>query len=139
MSRRLILLVDPDDDSREILRLPLERRGYEVAEARDGAEALYQVRTLRPDLVIGEHPVRLPDGSVLCETLRRDPATAGVPFLAITSYAVPEELERARRTHSAGVLVKPVSPARVVEAVWELVGSPFRSAPLPAPALILSV
>lgn len=104
---RSVLVVDRNADVRQILVTFLESRGYAVAVAHEATAALELVRTLDPDVILGEHPLRLPDGVALCEELRRDRATRGIPFVALTTAALPEEVRAAHRSHPAGVVLKP--------------------------------
>jgi CheY-like chemotaxis protein len=118
-----VLVVDPDPDARRILIMLLEHRGYFVAATDDPLTALELARARVPHAILGEHPQRLPDGSLLCETLLLDEATRGIPFLAVTAGATPAELVRARRTHPAGVAVKPLPLLEIAELVDGLVGA----------------
>lgn len=114
---RLILLVDDDPDARRIFRTVLEQRGYRVLEAQDGIEGLRLARAFHPDLIIREHPIRLPDGSTLAETLKADPTTSAIPIVTITSRATIPEVKAALDDHSVRVLLKPVSPPKVAQTV----------------------
>jgi CheY-like chemotaxis protein len=114
--KQLVLVVDPDPDSRAILCALLAYTGFAVAEADGAAAGLAEALRLLPAVILGEHPMYLEDGSALCERLRRDPATAGIPFVALTTRATASELDDARRTHRL-VLTKPADFAAVVRAV----------------------
>ncbi|HUG41086.1 MAG TPA: response regulator [Longimicrobiales bacterium] len=124
----LILIVDPNVDQRRILASLLEDRGYAAEGAATAEAALASIARRRPALIIGEHPVPLPDGRALCTALAEDSATRDLPFLALTSRAMAAELQAARAAHPAGVLVKPVPLSRIVARVSELIG-PIESAP----------
>jgi KaiC/GvpD/RAD55 family RecA-like ATPase/CheY-like chemotaxis protein len=79
-----ILVVDDEPDERFLLRRMLEREGYEVLDASDGAAALAIVRESRPDLILTDMMMPVMDGAELIGRLRSDPATAGIPILAST-------------------------------------------------------
>ena len=79
-----ILVVDDEPDERFLLRRMLEREGYEVLDASDGAGALAIVRESLPDLVLTDMMMPVMDGAELIRRLRGDPATAGIPILAST-------------------------------------------------------
>ncbi len=113
----LILVVDPDLDVRRIFIALLEHRGHSVAATDDPCVALDLARARAPDLMVGEHPLLLPDGRPLCETLMSHEWTRDIPFLAVTGHAAPEELRGARRSHPAGVIVKPVLPSTVADTL----------------------
>lgn len=117
MTVPVILLVDPNQDQRAILTALLKSHGYGVLATDDPEEALRWAVERRPDLILGEHPVDLPEGDPLCVALLGNPATAGIPFLALTSRAMPDEILAARASHPAGVLVKPVPLPRLLAEV----------------------
>jgi CheY-like chemotaxis protein len=116
-------VVDPDPDTRRILISLLEHRGYFVAATGDPLTALELARARIPHAILGEHPQRLPDGSLLCETLLLEEATRRIPFLAVTSHATLDELLGAHRTHAAGVVVKPVALVEIAALVDGMVGA----------------
>lgn len=123
MAQRTVLLVDGDTDTRKIFRAILLHHGYRVIEAKTAADGLQLAQTARPDVIILEFPVLLPDGHILAEVIKRDPATASIVVLTITSRAFPGELEMARMAGSDACLTKPIRPQLVVEEVERLLGS----------------
>ena len=126
-----ILVVDPSEDQRAILTTLLRDRGYRVLDTPSAADALRLVEVHAPDLILGEHPVGEPEGDPLCVTLLGHPDTAQIPFLALTSRAMPDELASARETHPAGVLLKPVPLHRLLAHVEAVVGAGGAEAPGP--------
>jgi CheY-like chemotaxis protein len=112
----LVLVVDPDVDARTILATFLRHSGYEVAEAGTAAEGLDAARRLAPRMIVGEHPLLLGDGTLLCDMLKRDVVTADIPFLAITSRVTRREWRSAERSHYC-VMAKPLQLSSVAEAI----------------------
>lgn len=108
-----ILVVDADDDTRELYRQSFQLSGYHVVEASDGRDALTKALVSPPNLVVTE--IRLPflDGYALCEILRRDRATADIPILVLTA-ARPTDMDRARRAGADIVVAKPTTPDHIV-------------------------
>lgn len=119
--RLLVLVVEPDRDYRDILCAFLENEGYAVHRPRGPDEALDAVKRLRPSAIVGEHPLHLRDGRLLCVAIRDDPSIPHIPFIAITGHALHENLEEAARTHGCSVFVKPTDHSRVLAALDELV------------------
>jgi twitching motility two-component system response regulator PilG len=117
-----ILVVDPDDDSRAMYREWFRLCGCEVIEASDGREALAEALARPPALVITE--LRLPfiDGYALCDILRRDHVTKGVPILVVTSDARTTEVTRARSAGATAVLPKPATPEQMLAETQRLLG-----------------
>jgi two-component system chemotaxis response regulator CheY len=111
---RSILVVDADDEARALYRESLARVG-EVVEAADGRDALAKALLREPSLVVTEMRLPFIDGPALCELLRRDPATAGVPILVVTGDAGSAAMQRAKRSGADAVMTKPAPPDRVLE------------------------
>ena len=109
-----ILVVDDDPRLREVVRYALSREGFEVAEARDGAEALRQVAALDPALVVLDVLMPEMDGIEVCRTLRR---TSEVPIVFLSSRG--EELDRVLGLELGGddYLTKPFSTRELVSRV----------------------
>ncbi len=107
MSR--ILVVDDEPDLRFLLRRIFERAGHDVVDASHGIDALESVRTSPPDLVVTDMMMPVMDGVELISRLRSDPATAGIPILAVTGDS---ELAG----DADAVLAKPYDPGELVAA-----------------------
>ena len=119
-ARPRILVVDPDDDTRSLYREWLPICGCEVVEATDGREALAEALVRPPALVVTEMRLPFIDGYALCDILRRDHATKGVPILVVTSEARASELTRARTAGATAVLVKPATPEQILAEMQRL-------------------
>ena len=117
-----VLIVDADDDTRELYRQSFDADAWQIVEARDGRDALATALTHPPALVITETRLPFIDGYALCEILRDDAATRHVPILVVTSEARPSELDRARQAGADDVLTKPAVPERVLETAQALLG-----------------
>ena len=114
-----ILVVDDDPSIRFMLRLILERGGYEVSEAHHGAAALNQMKDTLPDVVVTDMMMPVMDGRELIERLRSEPRTAGLLILVVSGN--PDALEVARTADA--VLGKPFLPANLLETVNSLLGA----------------
>jgi two-component system, cell cycle response regulator DivK len=119
---RPILLVEDDEDSRTLYRLALEFFGYRVLEAVDGADGVRAARGELPGLVIMDLSLPRMDGWDALRELRADPATAGVPALALSGHVT--EHDRARAAGFDLFLPKPVPPSEVLDHVRRLIGPP---------------
>ena len=110
-----VLVVDDDASLRRLLGIRLERAGYEVESAADGREALAQVASRCPDLVITDLRMDGMDGMALFDALhRRHPA---LPVIILTAHGnIPEAVE-ATRLGVAGYLTKPFESQALVEYV----------------------
>jgi CheY-like chemotaxis protein len=91
-SRKVILVVDDEDDVRELLRVLLEREGYRVECACDGDEGLTLAKSLRPDLVITDHIMPGLSGKELVRAIRETPALASTAIIMVTGASMSEAL-----------------------------------------------
>lgn len=117
-----ILVVEDLPEHRDIYRSLLEHRGYRVAEAEDGEEAMRLVERERPDLILMD--VRLPwmDGWEVTRRLKAVPRTATIPVVAISADPGADGERRAVESGCAGLLAKTDDPAALVARVEALVG-----------------
>jgi DNA-binding response OmpR family regulator len=125
--RRKILVVDDDGDTLELLQFSLKKAGFAVGTAHDGVEALRKVCSLSPDVILLDLMMPEIDGLGVCEMLRSNPATAGIPIIMLT--AVTSNLVRMAALE-AGVddyLTKPFSPKNVVAKVDDLLKASSRT------------
>jgi DNA-binding response OmpR family regulator len=114
-----ILVVDADDETRELYRQSFAFAGWEVVDACDGRDALVKAFVHPPTLVVTEISLPFLDGYALCEILRRDRVTADVPIIVVTADAHPAHVDRVRRAGADTVLVKPAS---IDDVVFEMQG-----------------
>jgi two-component system, cell cycle response regulator DivK len=115
-----ILVVDDYEDNRQMYAELLAYVGYDVVEARDGAEAIAKAHGVLPDLIIMDLSLPILDGWEATRQLKADDRTSHIPVLALSGHA-PEGLaglsEGARDAGCDGFLSKPCSPERLLEAV----------------------
>ena len=117
-----ILIVEDDPDSREMLDMLLRTLSIETATAATAAEALDQLSTFRPDVLISDLGLPEVDGYDLIRRIRSlSPDEGGtIPALALTGFA---SVEEKKRVHSAGFdlhLAKPVEYGKLVEAIGHI-------------------
>jgi len=125
MERRQILIVDDYPGARYLRSRILSEAGYEVIEASTGAEALSIAAARRPSLILLD--VNLPDisGFEVCETLKKDLATASIPIIQITGAWLSEEARQQGMASGANVyLVEPVDDVALLRSVVMLIESP---------------
>ena len=108
-----ILIVDANDDTRELYRQSFQLSGCHVVEASDGRDALAKALGSPPSLVVTEISLPFLDGYAFCEILRRDRTTADIPILVVTA-AHPADMDRARRAGADVVVAKPTTPDHIV-------------------------
>jgi two-component system cell cycle response regulator DivK len=125
-----ILVVDDYEDNRQMYAELLAYAGYQVTEARDGAEAIATAQRLLPDLIVMDLSLPVIDGWEATRRLKADDRTRHIPVLALTGHA-PEGLAgHSEGAHEAGCdafLAKPCSPETLLELVRELLARHRRS------------
>lgn len=118
--KHLILIADDRTSSRELLRVVLERTGYDVLEAPDGEAALDLIRTREPDLALLDLQMPKLDGWGVLEALRRDSRFAKLPVVALTASAMRGDRERILEAGFTDYLAKPAGPEQLREVVARL-------------------
>ena len=123
MPDRLVLIVDDDADTREMLQTMLQIMvGVRTSLAEDGEVALQHVAEERPDLILLD--LRLPkrDGAVVLRQLKADPATSEIPVIVLTTGALPTDHEVARAAGCDDYLDKPFHVATLEKKVRSQLG-----------------
>ena len=115
-----ILAVDDSVTMRQLLAHVLRAAGHEVAEARDGLQALDQARERAFDLVITDHHMPGMDGLALTRALRALPAYRQVPILVLTTESDPALKADGRAAGATGWLQKPFDPGRLIEVIGKV-------------------
>src|SRR6187549_2479058 len=95
MTKR-ILVVEDQEDNRQILRDLLASADYEMDEAENGEEALAAVAKQRPDLILMDIQLPIMDGYEATRRIKADASLRTIPIIAITSYALGSDEARAR-------------------------------------------
>lgn len=112
-----ILLVEDTDDVREMWRLWLTMWGFQVQEARNGAEAVRLAEAHPPDLVLMDLSMPVLDGMEATRQLRRNARTATVPIIALTAHLCGGAAEEARKSGCDQFVAKPVCPDDLLEHI----------------------
>ncbi len=122
MSRR-ILVIEDQEDNRQILRDLLTSADFEVIEAVDGEAGLAAVAAHRPDLVLMD--IQLPglDGYEATRRIKADTSLLAIPVIAVTSYGLAGDAEKARAAGCDDYISKPYSPRQLLAKVREYLSS----------------
>jgi CheY-like chemotaxis protein len=114
-----ILIIDDDEDTRELLRLIVDSQGHEVAVASDGAEALVQVQVgSRPDLIVLDMMMPNLDGEGFMRALKGHPDLAQVPVFVVSGHHAARQ--KASEIGASGCFVKPVELADLLAVIEEV-------------------
>ena len=115
-----ILIVDDEAHILQVLSLKLRNRGYIVVTAVDGEDALHQVKSCRPDLIISDVQMPYMNGLEFATALSSDPVTAHIPIVILTARGHTLETTDTDIPNVRKVLSKPFSPRGIAELVSKL-------------------
>ena len=118
MTKR-ILVVEDEEDNRQILRDLLATSGYEMVEAQDGEQALAAVDQHRPDLILMDIQLPIMDGYEATRRIRANPANKRIPIIAVTSYALSGNESMALAAGCDAYVPKPYSPRELLAKIRE--------------------
>jgi two-component system cell cycle response regulator DivK len=110
---QLILIVEDQEDNRTILRDLLTNGGFEVLEAVNGEEGVHMAEVHRPDLVLMDIQLPIVDGYEATRRIKAQEQLRAIPIIAVTSYALSGDEEKAKLAGCDAYVTKPFSP-------WEL-------------------
>jgi two-component system cell cycle response regulator DivK len=116
MSKR-ILVVEDQEDNRQIIRDMLSATDYQITEAENGEEALAAVAKERPDLILMDIQMPILDGYEATRRIKADPALRAIPIIAITSYALSGDEQKARAAGCDDYVPKPYSPRQLLAKI----------------------
>jgi two-component system, cell cycle response regulator DivK len=117
-----ILLVEDNEMNRDSMSRRLQRRGHEVVCAVDGAEGLELARSETPGLILMDMSLPILDGWEASRQLKADPATKGIPIIALTAHAMSNDRERALEAGCDDYDTKPVELPRLLGKIDALLG-----------------
>ena len=118
MTKR-ILVVEDQEDNRQILRDLLTKNGYEIIEAENGEEALIAVEKQRPDLIVMDIQLPILDGYEATRRIKANPELRSIPIIVVTSYALSGDETKAREAGCDAYVTKPYSPRQLLAKIRE--------------------
>ena len=133
-AKPLILVVEDEAPLVTLLRYNLEKQGFRVDEAGDGAEALAKITETPPDLLLLDWMLPTFSGIELCRQIRRRPATRGLPVIMLTARAEDQDAVRGLETGADDYITKPFSPEALIARIRALLR---RSGSAPAKAALI--
>ena len=118
--RKLILVIDDEEPNRRLLARVLTRAGFEVAVSPSAEEGLDFLSRRRPDLVLMDIRLQKMDGLEATRRIKSDPALASIPVVAVSAYAMTEDISRAREAGVSGYLTKPFRMKDIVSLAMSI-------------------
>ena len=115
-----ILLVEDNEMNRDMLRRRLEKRGFKVLTAEDGAQALHTAKGHAPDLILLDMSLPLVDGWTAAAELKADESTRSIPVIALTAHAMDGDRQKAMSAGCDDYDTKPVDLQRLLVKILAL-------------------
>src|SRR5207249_2469307 len=115
-----ILLVEDNEMNRDMLSRRLERKGYTITLALDGAEGLQKARAEVPDIILMDMSLPVLDGWEATRQLKADEATRRIPIIALTAHAMANDEQRAREAGCDDFDTKPIELPRLLAKIETL-------------------
>jgi CheY-like chemotaxis protein len=112
-----ILLIEDNDANRYLVTFLLEKHGYAVVAAPDGAAGIALATEVRPALILLDIQLPRMDGDEVARVLRQRPELVRTPIVAITSYAMAGDRERILAAGCDGYIEKPIDPDTFVSDI----------------------
>ena len=112
-----ILVVEDNEMNRDMLCRRLERKGYSVLVAQDGAEGLAVARSRSPDLIIMDLSLPQVDGWEATRRLKADDVTTDIPVIALTAHAMSTDKDRALAAGCDDFDTKPIDFTRLLQKI----------------------
>lgn len=115
-----LLLVEDNEMNRDMLSRRLEKRGYSLALAVDGGQGVALAKSELPDLILMDMSLPVLDGWDATRQIKADPATKGIPVIALTAHAMESDRQKALEAGCDDFDTKPVELARLLVKIEEL-------------------
>jgi CheY-like chemotaxis protein len=109
-----ILYIEDNEQNYYLVSFILTAQGHVVTWARDGRAGIEEAGRVRPDLILLDIQLPVMDGYAVARALRSSPELRATPIVALTSYAMPGDREKALGAGCTGYIEKPINPATFV-------------------------
>jgi len=121
MTKR-ILVVEDQEDLRGVLRTLLTGSGYAMLEAVDGETGVARAKSDLPDLILMDIQMPVLDGYEATRRIKADPDLKGIPVIAVSSFAMKGDEEKARAAGCDHYVTKPYSPMQLLRVIRSTLG-----------------
>ncbi len=118
-----ILLVEDNEMNRDMLSRRLSRKGFDVVVAVDGQQGVEMATAETPDLILMDMSLPVMDGWTATKTIKGNPATSGIPVIALTAHAMSGDREKTIAAGCDEYDTKPVDLPRLLEKINTLLNT----------------
>jgi two-component system, cell cycle response regulator DivK len=120
-----ILIIEDNEQNLYLLTFILEKHDYEVFQALNGLDGIEIVKKTNLDLILLDIQLPEMDGYEVARELRKIPESKIIPIIAITSYAMAGDREKALEAGCTGYLTKPINPDTFISSIEEYLSNPY--------------
>ena len=112
-----VLIIEDNEQNIYLMNFLLEKNGFDVIKAMDGPSGIESARSSMPDLILLD--IQLPgmNGYEVAAVLRKDKNLDAIPIIAVTSYAMPGDREKALESGCTGYIEKPINPETFIAEI----------------------
>ena len=121
-----ILLVEDNEMNRDMLSRRLERRGFSIVMAFDGDQGVRLALSEKPDIILMDMSLPIMDGWEATRQLKGNPATRGIPIIALTAHAMSSDEQKAREAGCDDFDTKPIDLPRLLSKIEARLGGSSR-------------
>ena len=115
--KNTVLVIEDNEQNLYLVRFLLEKHGLCVHEARDGRLGVTMASELRPDLILLDIQLPMLDGYAVATEIRMDPVLRNTPIIAVTSYAMVGDREKALASGATDYIEKPIDPSTFIDQI----------------------
>lgn len=112
-----ILVIEDNEQNLYLATFILEKYGYEVFQARNGLAGIESAKMISPHLILLDIQLPLMDGYAIAKELKKQLGKKNTPIIAVTSYAMPGDREKAMESGFTDYLTKPIDPETFIDRV----------------------
>jgi len=129
MPHKQLLLIDDEDDIREVARLSLEiTEGWKVTTANGGAAGVAHALSMKPDAILLDVMMPDMDGPSTLRALQQEPATTSIPVIFLTAKVQSADREKFMQLGVRGIISKPFDPLTLGQQIRDLLERPIPGA-----------
>lgn len=115
-----ILVADDEKNILLVIRVCLEKAGYEVITASDGLTALEKIQNEKPDLILLDILMPKMNGFLVFEALKDDPGTSSIPVVFITAKSEEKDIQKGCQLGAADYLIKPIKQEVLLNTIRKI-------------------
>ncbi len=116
-----IMIIDDSSTLRQVVKVTLDKAGYETLEAVDGMDALAKLKDNRMNLILCDVNMPNMDGLTFVSELKNNPINKFTPVLMLTTESQVKKIHEARSAGAKAWIVKPFKPEQVLSAIEKLI------------------